>query len=300
MVFPLEEVKKHSINKILYPNNMNNTSNMNNLSMPMMNQFSNTNNMMMNGFNNNMMMNISNNNMFNNMMVPFNNMNNFYGMNNNIFINNMNMAPMMNQSFQINQMNMLVMQNNMGLFPNMNNQINNTNNINNINMNMNMINDNDRIKLQKLNTNIVSLEDCFIYNEKIEFFKDSNQIYCNNCHQMANAQYFSTLTNCPKILILLLNRGVGIQFKIKLEFSTIIDISKYVAFDNKSRQYKLIGVITHLGESGASGHFIAHCLSPVDGKWYTYNDEIVSECDNFQKNIIDLGMPYLLFYQRID
>ena len=117
---------------------------------------------------------------------------------------------------------------------------------------------------------------------------------------MSNAEYFSTLTTNPKVLILLLNRGVGIQFKIKLEFTTELDISRFVNFNDKSRKYKLIGVITHLGESGAGGHFIAHCLSPVDGEWYTYNDAIVSKCDNFQKNIIDLGMPYLLFYQRID
>ena len=64
--------------------------------------------------------------------------------------------------------------------------------------------------------------------------------------------------------------------------------------------YKLIGVITHIGNSGEDGHFIAHCLNPIDNAWYTYNDAIVNEIDNFQKNIIDLGMPYLLFYRLMD
>ena len=119
---------------------------------------------------------------------------------------------------------------------------------------------------------------------------------------MANAAYSTLLTTAPKVLILLLNRGAGIQFKVKLEFSTELDITNYIQrkIGNGNIKYKLIGVITHLGESGEGGHFIAHCLSPIDNGWYTYNDSIVKEIDDFQKQIIDLGMPYLLFYQRID
>ena len=80
-----------------------------------------------------------------------------------------------------------------------------------------------------------------------------------------------------------------------------MDIGKYVNRKiGNSVNYQLIGVITHLGESGQSGHFIAHCKSPIDHQWYTYNDAIVSKIDDYQKQIIDLGMPYLLFYKRID
>ena len=173
-----------------------------------------------------------------------------------------------------------------------NNLINNNNNI------INSFNTNPR--LNKLYNNIVNISDCFEYNQKPEIFKDSNQIYCNNCCQMSSAEYTSYLTTAPKVLILLLNRGTGIQFKIKLEFTTELDITNYVTEKTGNIKYKLIGVITHLGESGESGHFIAHCLSPIDEKWYTYNDSIVKEIGDFQKEIIDLGMPYLLFYQKIE
>ena len=117
---------------------------------------------------------------------------------------------------------------------------------------------------------------------------------------MANANYSNDLINTPKVLILLLNRGVGKQFKIKLEFPMEVDLSPYIIQkqNNESVKYKLIGVITHLGESGESGHFIAHCLSPIDKQWYTYNDASVSLIKNIQTDVIDLGMPYLLFYQR--
>ena len=74
-------------------------------------------------------------------------------------------------------------------------------------------------------------------------------------------------------------------------------MNPFLNSNETSNIYNLIGVITHIGDSGESGHFIAHCLSPIDNKWYTYNDAIVTEMQEFQR-IIDLGMPYLLFYQR--
>ena len=55
-----------------------------------------------------------------------------------------------------------------------------------------------------------------------------------------------------------------------------------------------------MGESGASGHFISFNKSPIDNKWYQYNDEFVSTVNNFQKEVIDYAMPYILFYQKIN
>ena len=301
LVFPLEEVRKYIIKQINENNGVNNNNFMNNNNMMM-------NNMMLNNFsmqnNNNMMMN---NNFMNNNNMMFNNNFNFNnGMSNNF--NNMNnmIMPMPNLGQNFNTGNMLMNNNNFNMFNNNNRGMIPQNNImpampNIFPQQMNNNNQNSP-RLQKLNNNIVNIYDCFDYNKKIDVFTDSNQIYCNMCWQMANAHYTSSLTTAPKILILLLNRGVGIQFKIKLEFTTILDLTNYITEKNgnKNIKYKLIGVITHLGESGASGHFIAHCLSPIDDKWYTYNDAIVNEIDNFQKNIIDLGMPYLLFYKRIE
>ena len=352
-MFPLEEVRKYSINKILnpqnnnsslmnnnqfgmFPNTMNNISNinpmnnfgmnamngmgninpMNNFGMNAMNSIGNINNMNMNGMNGmNSIGNINNMNM--NGMNGMNNMNNYNMLNsmNNIqnFNNNMNYMQMNNNYNMYSMMQMGMMNNNFGMnnlnpfsqsnLQGMNNygiiNINMPNNTNNfMNQNINMNNNPD---LQKLNNNIVNIMQCFEYNQKIDKFTGSDQIYCNKCNQMADANYVSTLETAPKILILLLNRGTGLQFKVKLEFTEILDISKYVSQQNGNGvKYKLIGVITHLGFSGEDGHFIAHCLSPIDKKWYTYNDAIVHEIKDYQKEIIDLGMPYLLFYKRID
>ena len=53
-----------------------------------------------------------------------------------------------------------------------------------------------------------------------------------------------------------------------------------------------------MGESGASGHFIATCKSPIDGQWYQYNDDMVYKIKDFKSQILDYAMPYILFYQR--
>ena len=168
-------------------------------------------------------------------------------------------------------------------------------------MNMNMINMNEiNQKMINLNNNIVNIIDCFLYNQKLDIFTGNNAMYCNYCSQMSNANYQNTFITIPKILILLLNRGKGIEFKIKLEFTQYLELNSFIGLNNVNYNYKLIGVITHFGNSGEDGHFIANCLSPIDKQWYKYNDAIVTHIDDFQKEIIDLGMPYLLFYQKID
>ena len=171
-------------------------------------------------------------------------------------------------------------------------------------MNTNQNNMKNNQKLEKLNKDIVHIFDCFDYNQKMDKFTGNNAMFCNYCGQITESNYQTTLLTLPKVLIILLNRGKGIEFKIKLEFTETIDLSQYAGLQDSNNphdtnMYKLIGVITHLGNSGEDGHFIAHCLSPIDKQWYTYNDAIVTQKSNFQE-IIDFGMPYLLFYHKID
>ena len=123
-------------------------------------------------------------------------------------------------------------------------------------------------------------------------------MYCNYCKQTCMSSMCTTLTTGPEVLILLLNRGKGIEFDVKINFTEYLDLSNYIQFNNSSN-YKLIGVITHMGESGMGGHFIAYCRDPLFGKWYKYNDAIVTDVINFQNEVINFAMPYLLFYQKI-
>ena len=151
----------------------------------------------------------------------------------------------------------------------------------------------------QINNSFVSIYDCFQYNQKTELFSGDNRNYCNICKQLYDSYYTSKIYICPTILILILNRGKGNIFNVKLFFDEIIDITDFVLQKEKSKIiYNLYGVITHIGESGPNAHFIASCKSPIDKKWYRYNDSIVNPIENIQKEIIDFGTPYILFYHK--
>ena len=170
------------------------------------------------------------------------------------------------------------------------------------NINMNQLFQQNLNKIQLLQNNQVNIFDCFEYNQKPESFVGENAMYCNTCKIQLPATYSTYLYSAPKLLILVLNRGTGIQFKVKLEFYTELNLSYFIQLrpNNKNIIYDLVGVVTHMGESGSSGHFIATCKSPIDKLWYQYNDDLVFRVDDFNNQILNYAMPYILFYQLRD
>ena len=147
--------------------------------------------------------------------------------------------------------------------------------------------------------NRVSLQDCFIYNQKGEYFTGENRNYCNKCKQLYDSIYTSKIFVSPTVLVLILNRGKGNIYNVKLDFPEILDITQFVLRKDVDKIiYCLYGVITHIGQSGPNAHFVASCKSPVDHQWYRYNDAIVNPITNIQKEIFNFGTPYILFYQK--
>ena len=148
--------------------------------------------------------------------------------------------------------------------------------------------------------NVVNMNDCFNFYQKSDLFTGDNKNYCNICQQLFDTIYTTKIYSSPKYLILILNRGKGNIYNIKLDFPEILNISQFVIKKEKPNIiYNLYGVLTHLGESGPNAHFFASCKSPVDGKWYRYNDAFVTPINDFQKDVIDFGTPYILFYQKM-
>ena len=147
--------------------------------------------------------------------------------------------------------------------------------------------------------NRVSLYDCFYYNQKSELFTGDNRNYCNVCKQLFDSIYTSKIFISPTALVIILNRGRGNIYDVKLDFSETIDITQFVQQkDSPQMIYNLYGVITHIGQSGPNAHFVASCKSPIDNKWYRYNDAIVNPINNLQKEVIEFGTPYILFYLK--
>ena len=143
---------------------------------------------------------------------------------------------------------------------------------------------------------VINLYDCFYYYQKDELLS----CYCDRCNNN-NAQVISRtkIYIAPIYLIILLNRGKGIQFNIKITFPEILNTNGI--FVNPCGDYYLYGVVKHFGESSSSGHFTAYCRSPVDNLWYFYNDSIVVPVNENEKyKIEENGLTYMLFYSQMN
>ena len=152
-------------------------------------------------------------------------------------------------------------------------------------------NQNINFNFNQINNNIISIYDCFLFNQKKELFECPNQCNINKV-----SIYIS-----PNILILILNRSRGNMYDVKLNYTETIDITEYVLMKEKPRIiYNLYGVISHIGKGNQNAHYIASCKSPIDDKWYRYNDSLVTPINNLQSDVLDYGIPYILFYRKIN
>ena len=105
------------------------------------------------------------------------------------------------------------------------------------------------------------------------------------------------LFNLPNILIIILNYGKNGVYKCNVNFPEVIDLHSYVQ-NGIITIMELYGVISHIGESSMSGHFVAYCKNKINRKWYIYNDSRVEICKN-EKDYLNY-MPYILFYRKYE
>ena len=79
---------------------------------------------------------------------------------------------------------------------------------------------------------------------------------------------------------------------------TDLDLSKYIISNNttkKSIKYDLFAVANHYGTL-SFGHYTAFCKNSITGKWYEFNDSIVSEINDLSSIIT--SNAYVLFYRQ--
>ena len=138
----------------------------------------------------------------------------------------------------------------------------------------------------------ISFDNCFGFLSKEEIFQDT---YCQKCGMVSTSKYREIIYSLPLYLIIILNRGKGNIFNCYVNFPEKFNASNYIDKKSQNDDYELIGIVSHLGESGMGGHFIAFCKHNIDGKWRCYNDSIVTEC---QDDYLYKGIPYILFYKK--
>ena len=154
------------------------------------------------------------------------------------------------------------------------------------------------IKLNSLEKYEVNIYDCFECNRMVEC-SGENKSYCDICKTEYSFTYAEFIYSLPNILILILNRGRGDMYNTRLEYYMELNLTNFVEAkqNNEIIIYDLIGVIIRLS-AGLNVHFIAQCKSPIDGLWYCFNDSIIYNIQDLERNIFNFGVPYVLFYQR--
>ena len=138
----------------------------------------------------------------------------------------------------------------------------------------------------------ISFDNCFGFLSKEEIFQDT---YCQKCGMVSTSKYREIIYSLPLYLIIILNRGKGNIFNCYVKIQEKFNASNYIDKRSQNDDYELIGIVSHFGESGMGGHFIAFCKHNIDGKWRCYNDSIVTECSD---DYLNKGIPYILFYKK--
>ena len=141
--------------------------------------------------------------------------------------------------------------------------------------------------------NVVDIYDCF------ELKKTQEQkMYCDTCKSFSKMTYNTRITYTPEIMIIFLNRCEKINSQMKFNFYEDLNIGKYIDLKQYGCCYKLIGVVISVNDLDKNKHFIAFCRSPIDQKWYKYDDSSVSLVRNAVEEIFNNNIPNILFYQK--
>ena len=158
----------------------------------------------------------------------------------------------------------------------------------------------------KLDLNLYDAFDC---EQEVEKLEGENMIYCNRCRKLSPGTHQQQIYGMPPILIIILNRGKNNEdFNEEFQFDEILDFTNRNNILNQQsyKKFYLCGIITHLGESGSGGHFIAYCRNSPNENFMCYNDASVVEVSlsdamatkiSYREN--EKKTPYILLYHNM-
>jgi ubiquitin C-terminal hydrolase len=153
----------------------------------------------------------------------------------------------------------------------------------------------------------INIFDAFEKDRKEEILTGQNMIFCNSCQTTCSGTTKQEIYSLPPVLIIVLNRGKDNQdFNENFNFPEVLDFTEntFVISNNNFKRFFLCGIITHLGESSSSGHFICYCRKDLNDPFLCYNDTQTAdgiEIDegmkcNISNNSYEKRTPYILFY----
>ncbi|XP_077592966.1 ubiquitin carboxyl-terminal hydrolase 20 [Stigmatopora nigra] len=149
---------------------------------------------------------------------------------------------------------------------------------------------------------VVTLEDCLAAFFAADELKGDNMYSCERCKKLRNGVKYCKVLRLPEILCIHLKRfrhEVMYSFKIGSHVSFPLeglDMRPFLAKDSPSQvtSYDLLSVICHHGTAG-SGHYIAYCQNVINGQWYEFDDQYVTEV---HETVVQNAEAYVLFYRK--
>uniref|UniRef100_A0A8C9LGG7 Ubiquitin carboxyl-terminal hydrolase n=1 Tax=Pavo cristatus TaxID=9049 RepID=A0A8C9LGG7_PAVCR len=139
---------------------------------------------------------------------------------------------------------------------------------------------------------VVTLEDCLAAFFAADELKG----------ELRNGVKYCKVLRLPEILCIHLKRfrhEVMYSFKISSHVSFPLeglDLRPFLAKECVSQitTYDLLSVICHHGTAG-SGHYIAYCQNVINGQWYEFDDQYVTEV---HETVVQNAEAYVLFYRK--
>ncbi|KAJ3605058.1 hypothetical protein NHX12_027108 [Muraenolepis orangiensis] len=149
---------------------------------------------------------------------------------------------------------------------------------------------------------MVTLEDCLAAFFAADELKGDNMYSCERCKKLRNGVKYCKVLRLPEILCVHLKRfrhEVMYSFKIGSHVAFPLeglDLRPFLAKDGASQvtTYDLLSVICHHGTAG-SGHYIAYCQNVINGQWYEFDDQYVTEV---HETVVQNAEAYVLFYRE--
>uniref|UniRef100_A0AAZ3R9N7 Ubiquitin carboxyl-terminal hydrolase n=1 Tax=Oncorhynchus tshawytscha TaxID=74940 RepID=A0AAZ3R9N7_ONCTS len=149
---------------------------------------------------------------------------------------------------------------------------------------------------------MVTLEDCLAAFFAADELKGDNMYSCERCKKLRNGVKYCKVLRLPEILCIHLKRfrhEVMYSFKINSHVAFPLEgleLRPFLAKDSPSQvtTYDLLSVICHHGTAG-SGHYIAYCQNVINGQWYEFDDQYVTEV---HETVVQNAEAYVLFYRK--
>jgi len=151
------------------------------------------------------------------------------------------------------------------------------------------------IPIMNENKKLKSLEECLNCYLITKDQKGIKGFDCSKCEKKL-LSLVTCILKLPKILIINLKRvGETVIYNHEITIPFILKTKDVEKLNKFNLNYELVGFIKHYGND-KSGHNIAYSKNMLDNKWYSFNDEIVKEINEYPST----EKSFLLFYQLIE